>query len=369
MSFSKKTIVITLITVSLFGGLFFAPLQKTKAMMITWDIPYLIDNFVIRPLLRKVVNAIENRMLNQIGNIITDKANGGRDPYWITNWRNHILDSNARGVDVFRAVLADTELCPHFNDNLKRAFGAENFIGLIDGSENLTFAPGTDPFQVSSRCTLSSDVDLDAFAKDFSGGWETWLELVQPQNNFYGAYSIASLEKDKQVAIESQASQDQSTAQAGWKGGKLDAYLGGTRASGCARKGIDNRCTFLGKTVTPGTIFNQGAELRLKQKADQLVNAREIEDMILAIADAVVQKVANQLLNLLDGEQFAERSYQQELESARGARDASRDRGVNLLTCQQQCGNTLFPECNNLIGDAFIQCQNAAEARCILNCP
>src|SRR3989344_1326534 len=135
---TPKKIISLILLISFSSLAFLAPLQTVQASFDWW---YWLDNFIIRPLLRKIVNAIENRLLNRVGEIVSDKVNGGRDPYWITNWRNHLLDSEARGVDVFRAVLADTELCPHFNDDLKRAFGAENFIGFVDGSGKLTLSP------------------------------------------------------------------------------------------------------------------------------------------------------------------------------------------------------------------------------------
>ena len=205
---------------------------------------YYLKEFVVYPLVRKVANSLENKLINKVSGQISGVTGG--NPNFITNWRNHILDSQARGNDVFRSVLADTKLCPGFAQNLKTAFGADLFKGVLGSAtvknssgqvvyQNKTNTPGLPSFQYSAGCTLPISFNATTINQDFSkgGGWAAWDQLIQPQNNIFGAYSLATQEQSKQIAVEKQASQDSSVAGQGFLSQKLGVGASGLGPTGC----------------------------------------------------------------------------------------------------------------------------------------
>jgi hypothetical protein len=347
------------------AGLFAGPYYANGGAVI-YDPLEMLDEFIISPLVRTIANALENKIVNQV-----NKALGkidGKTPSYITNWRNYILESEARGNDVFWAVLADTKLCPYFKNDLTTSFGAEKSTGAALGAqvrkivagqnvvvyENKLFAPGMPSLQTTANCTLPSGFNQKTFQNDFTkgGGWTTWNQLIQPQNNFFGAYSLALGEQSKQIATEKQAAQDSSLAGGGFKGQKLGADnkaspTGCTGASlpgqlapttsdcmaadqacfvSCNDQAVKNsafnlkacdaacssalnackkstttssgtRCAFLGEEVTPGSILGESAANTLDKKIGRVGTAAYLTDIILSVIGGVIQGLSDKLTN------------------------------------------------------------------------
>lgn len=248
MTLSKKIIIILLI-VGL-AAIFFS--VRTARVHAT-DIWYQIYQWVVLPLLRIVAAKLDNSLLNQIGNLTGGVL--GNSPHFITSWRNNILSSQARGNDLFRSVLADATLCPYFNNGLKAAFGAEKYVGMIASTivrnsagqlvyQNQTSIPGLPSFQNLANCTLSSNLNMNTFRNDFTGGggWATWNQLIQPQNNFFGIYTLALSEQQRQIALENQANINQNTANQGFLPNKIGTVTQGGEASGAAYTACEDKC-------------------------------------------------------------------------------------------------------------------------------
>lgn len=239
MTLSRKVIIVLLI-VGLIAVFFSVKTARVRAA----DIFYEIYQWVILPLLRIVAAKLDNFLLNKVGDLTGGVL--GNSPHFITSWRNNILSSQARGNDLFRSILADASLCPYFNNGLKTAFGAEKYVGMLAGTmvknttgttsqlvyQNQTYTPGLPSFQNLANCTLPSNFNVNTFQNDFAkgGGWATWDQLIQPQNNFFGVYAAALGEQAKQIALENQANTNQNIANQGFLPNKIGA--GNTTAQG-----------------------------------------------------------------------------------------------------------------------------------------
>ncbi len=296
--------------------------NTTTAVMTTGQkIAYFLKEFIIYPLVRKLGNALENKLLNKTNGLISGLTQ--KTPSFILSWRNFTLDSQARGNDIFLAVLADATLCPYLKTNLQQAFGADRAIGAFAGSEvkvgtatvfqQKTSIPGLPSFQNLANCTLSSNTNVDLFRKDFSnGGWSAWNELIQPQNNFYGAYSLALGEQAKQIQTEKESSRDRSIAGQGFLGQQL-GLTGGASPTGCVGASLPGvqrfstdtsgnltnvtRCAFVGKEVTPGQVLGRAAASALDKKLGRVGGATQVTDVILNLLTSVMSSVSNRMLN------------------------------------------------------------------------
>lgn len=387
-----KKFIASLVIISLVMGVFMYKNESAQASL------YFLNEFIIEPLVRKIANALENKLINKISNFVA--GTDSKTPRFIVSWRNHMLDSQARGNDVFRAVLADTKLCPHFQEGINQSFGAENYTGAIQGAivknrsgrvvyQNKTSVPGLPPFQVSARCTLPSSFDVSAYREDFrNGGWAAWGKLVEPQNNFFGVFVMTLQEQQRQIAIDEQSARDQSIAGQGFLAQSLG--LGGTDANGPAgcvdtikdlgpfqeviKKG---RCTFQGKIVTPNKIFSDTAVNALDKKLGRVGGATKLTDVILRLVDAVTTALTNKLFSL-----GGQKSYEEDFGSdASGSFDTSDEPKTDPIIggqsacfndCTQVKENTCTQKAKTIeeIIDqpAFDACMNEARNTCLTQC-
>ena len=302
---NKKNISVILVFVISIGILVFQSKPAHSGFIL-----YQLKEFVIKPLVRKIANSLENKLVNSVNKKIGG-VTGGIAPSFVTNWRNHILDSQARGNNVFRSVLADTQLCPYFDKELKSAFGADKFSGTFAGSqvkdssgrvayENKTYVPGLPSFQVGTRCTLPTNFNATAFRQDFrNGGWDAWDKLLEPQNNFFGAYSLALNEQQKQVFIDSKADENEVLSGGGFLSQKLGVSGSGTGPTGCTGRGPSASCLFMGKTVTPAKILGEGAANEIDKKLGRVGGATELTDILLGLFAGVLNGVTNRLENYI----------------------------------------------------------------------
>lgn len=271
---------------------------------------YFLKEFIIKPLVRKLANALENKLVNKINGLVSGLQQ--KIPSFILNWRNHIFDSQARGNDIFRSVLADARLCPYFQKDLRETFGADKYLGLFSGStvkigqtpvyQNKTFIPGLNSFQTLTGCTLPSNLNVDAFRKDFgNGGWDAWNQLIQPQNNFYGTYNQALKEQGKQIETEQQSARDEAIAGQGFLAQRLgtNGESGPAGCTGSTLAGGGGRCIWFGKEVTPPKFLGDLSAKSLDTKIGRVGAGQEITDVIFNLLQAVVNGLANRILNFI----------------------------------------------------------------------
>lgn len=314
MQITKK--LITLLTIAtLLGGVFAYSISETRAASAIF---YFTKEFVIKPLVRKLANALENKLVNKMNGLVSGVAQGV--PSFILNWRNYTLDSAGRGNDVFRSVLADSHLCPYFDKNLKFAFGADKFIGAISNAtvknsagqvvyQNKTHPPGLPSFQQLSGCSLPSNFNVGGFQNNFSGGWDTWNQVLQPQNNFFGGISKAFDEQINQMSTEAQSARDYSVAGSGFLGQKLGVgdSANPTGPTGCTKKDVGNRfattsitrCMFMGKEVTNPKIMELAANNSLDKKLGRVGGGMELTDVLLNLVSSVMGGLTDRLANFI----------------------------------------------------------------------
>ncbi|MGD0976710.1 MAG: hypothetical protein ABR875_00210 [Minisyncoccia bacterium] len=326
--------------------------------------------YIIYPLVRAIANSFESILINKLNQQIIG-ANGAV-PSFITNWRNHLLDSEARGNDVFRSVLADANICGFMSSNIKTAFGADLFAGSIAGATvkdasgkvvytNETNVPGMASFQESAKCTLPANFDVNAFNQDFSkGGWAAWDQMLEPQNNLFGIYTMALGEQQAQIATEQTSTMNSAVAGNGFLSSKLGNAVGsalgvsgsatgptgcvdtaGTLSGGVQGPTMTTRCTFMGKDVTPGFLKAGGAGSAIGTKIGQPQAAKEITDVVLSLFNDVLKVVADATGSV--GNYLGQASYDATVGSLPGFSETQKQAGASdtqINQVQQQVNQT-----------------------------
>lgn len=352
----------------------------TAAVTTAQKILYFLKEFIIYPIVRKLANALENKLINKTNSLVSGLTQ--KTPNFILSWRNFTLDSQARGNDIFRSVLADANLCPYFKSNLQTAFGATQYAGAFGGSEvkatrqgvlatvfqQKTNISGLPSFQNITNCSLPAGLNIPEFKNDFTkGGWTAWNQLIQPQNNFYGVYSLALGEKARQIETELQSSRDQSIAGQGFLGQKLATLAGGGASpAGCIGSAFQNigyvgpgefgttgnRCVFMGKEVTPASVLGATAANALDKKLGRVGGAAQVTDVLLNLLNAVTSGISNRMLNFIGQSSYqVQPSYSPQPTPPGGGNFSTTDVPLTDPTfngCQDACQGELNT-CRNIV--------------------
>lgn len=282
-----------------------------------------------------------SKYLNSIVDRVNTGGRTGRQPAYVQNWRNFLLDSAYRGEDVFRVQLGNTETCLDFRNGLNLQFGVPTdgictnnkcFGGPLNGQSCLlnqecanqsrqrvpqnqnTRVNNLDPFSRRARCTMPQGWSSVKYKQDFTGngGWDALVRLSEPQNNFYGATLMSFGEISAQRALDSAA--DQNEARRGYTG----IRAGGCQSLGsggictnnkcvggplngqsciltqeCAVLNAQARCTFLGNVTTPGDVLGESAANYIDKNLGWLVTSDELLEVLFNLATGLIGRLTD----------------------------------------------------------------------------
>lgn len=233
-----------------------------------------------------IARAVSRSLLNvAISGIINKIQTGGRDggPAFVQNWRNFQTDAQYRGENVFRSVLAETNLCDYFGKDIKNLFGANQKVNSL--GQNLRVG-NFDPFALRANCTLPSNFNMTNYQKDFAGngGWSAWTRMLEPQNNYYGTLFGSLDEAAKQRTLEQSGDINEALAGSGYTS---------IRDKNCAGTGAGAKCVFMGKIFTPGDLLGKSAANTIDSDLGWLVSSDELSEVIIAIGSAITNRLIN----------------------------------------------------------------------------
>lgn len=237
-----------------------------------------------------VARCTAREILTAMGrNIVNTARTGGRDggPAWVRNWRNFRLNAQYRGEDIFRVMLASTNTCEYFANDLKGVFGANKKTDL---AKIKTRANNNDSYQVRAGCTLPGNFEFAKYKKDFSGngGWGTWSRLLEPQNNRYGSLFMALDEINSQRNIEEQVDVDE----AGQTG--FTAIRGRNAADNCAVRspyGGSTRCLVYKDILTPGGIISGAVVAGVEAELQWVASTDELNELIATGIEVLINRL------------------------------------------------------------------------------
>lgn len=246
---------------------------------------YITKEFILDTAARKIARSLLN---NLVSGLIDKIQTGGRDggPAFVQNWRNFQTDAQYRGENVFRSILASTTVCNYLEKDIKGLFNANQKISAT--GQNLR-VDNFDPFTLRANCTLPSGFSMTNYQQDFSGngGWDTFNQLLEPQNNYYGLLFQSLDEANRQRTLEESGDMNEALAGSGFT----------SLRDTCAGKGVGAKCTFLGKTLTPGQILGETAAKTIQADMEWLISADELSEVIIGVLTASINRLGNLALS------------------------------------------------------------------------
>lgn len=225
----------------------------------------------------------------EIFGILNVAKKRGRDggPLHIRNWRNFQTNAQYRGEGIFRAILANTQLCDYLAKDVKNTFGVTAKDKVALKGQNIRVGD-FDPFTLRAKCTLPSNFDLTKYQKDFAGngGWAAFNRLLEPQNNPYGLALAALDEANKQKALEISADVNQVQANNGYLG-----VSGNTAQDSCLAPDANGKCLFYKNIKAPGYYIAANIAATVNQELGWLTNADELNEVIVTVSTRLANRI------------------------------------------------------------------------------
>lgn len=284
------------------------------------------------------LDRLKNKMIDALQNDMVNWVQGGGRPRFVTDPKKFLsqaADQAAVGAldQYFRQHSQD--ICSSFRPQLQL---------LV---QNATFVP-----EFGARCTLGSIVNnLQNFSRNFNdGGWKTWISLHETQNTLPGSYLTGIQALRARTTTAQNSVQSEVSAGKGFLNQKnclqyqiksaltgltaeqtlnlseteyqqalgeeqlfeaniVDVTLppnaegtgGQGKADGIPMRDLpDNATCIKTKTVTPGAIIGDQLSGTLKGTGiDKLISAQRLGELINAIIDAAINRVAKEGLSLM----------------------------------------------------------------------
>ncbi len=224
--------------------------------------------------------AVLNTLISYIGDSIVQWIQGG-----FQGGPGFIQDPGAFFTD-----LADHEI---------GAFIASSDFGFLCNQFDINFALAlelnlaTGRFKQRNGCTLSRVIQntQDVFNRTSANGWDSWISMTgRPQNNMYGAFTIAQAEAGLRIANKTILKDKQLSWGRGFLSQEKCYDTSGNETSDCST-------AYYSETVTPGSVV----ETQINDSLDSGKRRLEVADEINEIIGALMNQLLSTALNGLAG--------------------------------------------------------------------
>lgn len=301
------TILIILMILSLAFNVFLYKPKKAKALFgigdISIDIVAQIKDWIVDEIPRRVARHMMVRLQQEVSRWAQGGFTDENKPFAMTSWKNEVLDALNLASAKFIEEFGLTPLCQPIRFNLGQRLGIAQFYNV--------------PYTQYAACTMEKVVENVAdFWENPSitmYGWDTWTALVQPQNNIFGGFFLATereeeiesqeIESKKQEiqqgygpekeCLEYQAMDDEEMAAC-----ENDCYVQGVEEgvswteqclSECQNRNSGICLEY--RTKTPGSIIHSTLEKAIGSDIDWLISADEISEMFGLIFSSLFNKL------------------------------------------------------------------------------
>ena len=270
-------------TVSVFTSILIFP-KKTEAGIPVFDSANLggkltdisekIARWVKEDLVKSLRDVIAKRIIDYIVDQTIVWIQGGGQPKFVTDWDGFLKDAANIAFDQVIKDVGLAQLCSPFKLQVQ--------ISLLPVQQ----------FQQRIDCTLDDVVkNIEDFYNDFEkGGWIAYNEAWQPQGNYYGEMLMIHDEMITRGALAKEAAEKEALAGKGFLSVKR-CLEWDTEQTKCLKEEI----------VTPGDVVGAMTSKAVGSDIDYILSAKELEQYVAAIVNAVINRVIKEGVGLIKG--------------------------------------------------------------------
>ncbi|PIT93209.1 MAG: hypothetical protein COU06_01165 [Candidatus Harrisonbacteria bacterium CG10_big_fil_rev_8_21_14_0_10_38_8] len=191
-----------------------------------------------------VVSALKQEVLGELSSQVLSFSSGNStEPKFVQDWGSFLEGSSLAGKAAYTDSVANSDICPSFKPQILNFLGHSGDSSSGGGNSNLD-------------CSYNESSYRQSFTG--GGGLSTYLQTLEPQNNFLGVYSSA-LNEQSQAGIKAE------------EAAKAEAIAGGGFLSVRDEDGI---------ITTPGSLIQDLTSKAATVDFDLVVNAEQLEDII-----------------------------------------------------------------------------------------
>ena len=281
---------------------------RVYAQFVVFD-PTIFGKMVLEYAQELALQLLKNELINVVQNKVLAWVQGSGAPRFITSWADTFINAyTATAINALNGITPN--LCP--------AFGP-----LINVALNITTPSAGYGFQT---CTMST-ANMKNFYNDFAnGGWNSYFNMLQPNNNFYSGLMRTQDTVEAAASNQLSATQAKSVAASGFSGSKVCADVSnpdgtslwcvdnetGERtlapADGCPAGSQELTVPNGGlcadgtepKTTTPGQVTAEISAKALGSNIDLIVNANNLMGILVAMTESLMNSLINSAQNAID---------------------------------------------------------------------
>jgi hypothetical protein len=215
-----------------------------------------------------ILETLKKRLLDMMVDQIIQWIQGGGEPQFVTDWDGFLRNAANAATGDFIQEIGLGFLCDPFSLQVQIAL-----LPIPRFSDDIT-------------CTLDQITDnIENFYADFrNGSWIAYTGSLEPQNNYFGALSMASSELEYRKARAEAAALNEATAGGGFLSTK--------------------KCDVNGKNcviTTPGDTIGSLVSKAVGTEFDYILSAEQLSDYAAAIANAAINRLIVEGVNGLQG--------------------------------------------------------------------
>lgn len=210
------------------------------------------DDTLEQRALKDAWNQTRAQLLKELTNDVINWAQGDPgNPNFVKDWKSYLASLTIQaGQEFFNNQIVSLILCPPFDASVK------SWISKT-GS-------GRPSLSLQLPCP---NPNLDAFLNDFSqGGWDAWIDFIEPAGNPYGAYMIGDDARELAEIQAYEAAKYELTANQGYKGDE----------------------------ETPGIVQSYATQRASMMDFDYLLQSDELNEYVSSVTDAFINRIINE---------------------------------------------------------------------------
>lgn len=240
------------------------------------------DN-ILDQIARIIVNTIVATFYNSFLKWIQSGFQG--PPAFVKDFQKTIIrQSAAQGAALFRTNLAATGLCPPF--------------GTGRGGQ-VSDPTGTVRAYIDLKCTIANAATrLPQFFQSFQqgGGWNTWDQVLSPNNNAFGMYALMLDFKSAEKSNKVQENRDKYAAGQGSLGIRTCGVQQNVNLNATPAQGIQQGVGAVAQCLhyqdkTPGGIVSAQVNQVLKGNKELNAYADELSELISALVTSLLNRL------------------------------------------------------------------------------
>lgn len=240
-----------------------------------------IFNAWVQNVFKVLLEYFKLKLLDMLSTQIVNWITGGKlgGPQYVTNWSNFLGEASR---DALNIVISEV-------DKASGGLICTNYAALLRNLLRVNIGiPGVPYFQYQLSCSLGQIVsNINNFYADFTrGGWQGYVTLLQPNNNYYGSMITVLDYRNQLEASRQRAAQNEGLASQGF----LSTKRCKTPTVDAGTGGLTGQCDEW-EVTTPGKTLAGAIDSAATNRFGYINGMSQFASIVAILTDSVLNKL------------------------------------------------------------------------------